>query len=630
MVKNLICLILVSLLLGCKTEHLAQTDEIKIAFMADVHFADVFPNLEEEIFNTLPNIKNNKRALIRTMKAQLHSTRLFNENYFALIAALDDAVKREIKIIVFPGDFSDDGQPLNIKGLNKILNTYAKNYGLSFFFINGNHDPTRPFGDDGGKQDFLGNNGKAQPIMSKEGMFNSNSEFENPGLVLEDLEEWGYQEIVGELANHGFFAKEEYIYWATPFSTYNYEEYNFRKASEASALDDRIFYFKESSTVLPDVSYLVEPVEDLWLLALDANVYLPKEDKSSFIAAGIGYNEVLKHKKYLLEWTQKVVRQANKLGKILIAFSHYPMVEFNDGASEDLKNLFGVDAFQAHRIPNKIVGETFANMGLKLHVAGHMHLNDTGLITTKNGHTLVNIQTPSLAGYLPAYKVITRKKQNRLDVQTIVLDTVPGFDSFFTLYEKEHEFLKVNGDKQLWNKEILLSKNYLEFTEWHLKELIRLRFLSTDWSKELTELVINSTGWELLLLSNLKREMLESELDTNGIDSLVFNFSEITSENIEEELQKEGLTKDDFINWKGEDLIFDFYRFRNGDQLALHLVDARRIKAYEMLANAVNENTQNERLTSLRYLMIIVLKQMHGEPSVNFSIDIENGGFYKN
>lgn len=71
------------------------------------------------------------------MDAQLHSTRLFNENYFAFKVALDDAVERGVKIIALPGDFSDDGQPINIRGLNKILNQYSEEYGISFFLITG-------------------------------------------------------------------------------------------------------------------------------------------------------------------------------------------------------------------------------------------------------------------------------------------------------------------------------------------------------------------------------------------------------------------------------------------------------------------------------------------------------------
>src|SRR5690349_9410166 len=69
----------------------------QIAFMADVHLQDVYGNLGD--FAGLPNSKSHKSATIRTMYAQLTSTRLFNENYFAFRAALDDAFTRGVRII---------------------------------------------------------------------------------------------------------------------------------------------------------------------------------------------------------------------------------------------------------------------------------------------------------------------------------------------------------------------------------------------------------------------------------------------------------------------------------------------------------------------------------------------------
>lgn len=66
------------------------------------------------------------------MAAQLHSTRLFNENYFALRATLDDIAKRDIKLVALPGDYTDDGQPLHVKGLATILKEYTERYGISF------------------------------------------------------------------------------------------------------------------------------------------------------------------------------------------------------------------------------------------------------------------------------------------------------------------------------------------------------------------------------------------------------------------------------------------------------------------------------------------------------------------
>ncbi|MEP0439171.1 metallophosphoesterase [Maribacter dokdonensis] len=586
--------------------HLACTsqtirNEVQIAFMADVHFADVYPEFEDLNPDVYTDTVNGKNVLIRSMESQLHSTRLFNENYFAFQAALDDAVRRGIKIIAMPGDFSDDGQPVHIKGLKKIMNRYAEEYNVSFFMVNGNHDPTRPFGKQSGERDFLSKHGRLQPIMSTKGLYTSSTIAEEPTVIAKEIAEWGYKEILEELKAYGFFPQQKFRYWETPFSTYDYEDYTFKKAELASKLDNRISSSATLKTI-PDVSYLVEPVEGVWLLAIDANVYTPKSDGKGFNGSGIGYNEVLTYKRYLLEWTEKVVENANRLGKTLIAFSHYPMVDFNDGATDEMKQLFGVNSFQAHRVPDEVVGEIFADMGLKVHVGGHMHLNDTGIITTKNGNTLTNIQTPSLAAYPPAYKLMTIKNTSKLEVETVVLDSVASFNSFFENYKKEHDFLRDNFPDRMWNDTILASSNYLDFTNIHLQELVRWRLLPNNWPEHLKKSLLNKSGWQLVQ-KVLGEDFSEKELLLK--------------------MNNTGVSETDFKNWSGGDLILDFYRLRNADGIALIDIEPNRLKTYSFLFDVLQRQTGNEDILSLQLFALIFQKQMNGEESMKFKVHLE-------
>ena len=586
--------------------HLACTsqtirNEVQIAFMADVHFADVYPVFEELNPDVYTDTVNGKNVLIRSMESQLHSTRLFNENYFAFQAALDDAVRRGIKIIAMPGDFSDDGQPVHIKGLKKIMNRYAEEYNVSFFMVNGNHDPTRPFGKQSGERDFLSKDGRLQPIMSTKGLYASSTIAEEPTVIAKEIAEWGYKEILEELKAYGFFSQQKFRYWETPFSTYDYEGYTFKKAELASKLDNRISSNATLKTI-PDVSYLVEPVEGVWLLAIDANVYTPKSDGIGFNGSGIGYNEVLTYKRYLLEWTEKVVENANRLGKTLIAFSHYPMVDFNDGATDEMKQLFGVNSFQAHRVPDEVVGEIFADMGLKVHVGGHMHLNDTGIITTKNGNTLTNIQTPSLAAYPPAYKLMTIKNTSKLEVETVILDSVASFNSFFENYKKEHGFLRDNFPDRMWNDTILASSNYLDFTNIHLQELVRWRLLPNNWPEHLKKSLLNKSGWQLVQ-KVLGEDFSEKELLLK--------------------MNNAGVSETDFKNWSGGDLILDFYRLRNADGIALIDTEPNRLKTYSFLFDVLQRQTENEDILSLQLFALIFQKQMNGEESMKFKVHLE-------
>lgn len=118
---SLLSAMIATTLVGCDSDHSSgETPEleapVQVAFMPDIHFHDVYGDFQDGSFQGLYTNSSGKYATIRTMQSQMESTRLFNENYFAMIAALDDVVERGIKYVALPGDFSDDGQPVHMFG----------------------------------------------------------------------------------------------------------------------------------------------------------------------------------------------------------------------------------------------------------------------------------------------------------------------------------------------------------------------------------------------------------------------------------------------------------------------------------------------------------------------------------
>ena len=93
---------------------------------------------------------------------------------------------------------------------------------------------------------------------------------------------------------------------------------------------------------------------------------------------------------------------------------------------------------------------------------------------------MYNIQVPSIATCVPAYKILTIKDTNTFEVSTVLLDSVPGFNSLFPLYEKEYAYTLSSGKKPIWSKEALNSKSYAEFCDWQFKDLVRTRFVPND------------------------------------------------------------------------------------------------------------------------------------------------------
>ena len=595
--KRLIFIAIFALaLVACQQERKDETPPIQVAFMADVHLQDIFGSLSDSDYKGVKIPGSEQWVIARTMQAQLNSTRLFNENYFAFKAALDDVVSRHIKYVVLPGDFSDDGQPINIRGVKTILQAYTQAYGLQFILATGNHDAVRPFTGEAGKKDFIGSDGSNQAIMSSENLYTPNEE-SLPLVISQDLRKLGYQETIEGLRDFGFYPKASDVYWESPFSTYDVSSYNYDTAATEAAFEKRYYEIAEGVSV-PDVSYLVEPEEGLWFLSIDANVYIPK-GKGEFGGSSVGYNEVLSHKKHLINWVTRVCEEADKRGKQLIVFSHYPMVDFNDDASDHIKQLMGDGKAQLYRVPNEDVSKAFAEAGVRIHFGGHMHINDTG-VRTYGDIGLVNIQIPSLAAYVPGYKIANLNSDHTMGIATVILDSVPGFNRLFPLYEKEYEYLKANAPTQLWDKEILNAKSYYEYTTQHLKGLVQHRFLEKDWPQELKNYLLQTSGYEMLL-------PYVKEIDKCTPDEIA-----------------------ELKNWTGEDLIFDFYRLRSADQLAFDNIGLKRLNSYQkVLKLIISEHSTSSKTTRLQQdlyeFSCIFVAFMNGAPSDTFRVDTKTG-----
>lgn len=656
---------------------------VRIAFMPDIHFHDVYARFEDGSFKGVRNPRNGRDATIRTMQAQLTSTRLFNENYFAFLAALDDAVARGVKVIALPGDFSDDGQPVHMRGLARILDDYAARYGIEFFAAPGNHDPVRPFDRPGGKDDYLGHDpasgqvGVAQPVYSRGGNADCSLPYagrwtrSGASYCTEEVRHLGYAGITAALARHGFMPKPGYRYYETPYSTYAYDDYDYPTALKQAAWSRRRYEICQEGAAGPgrsadrtfckqvaDTSYLVEPVEGLWLVGLDANVYVPTgPGENDFTGSGDqGYNRMLTHKPQVIAWLRDVVARGKARGKQVVAFSHFPMAEFFNGASDDIEALLGAKRMQLARRPGEDTTRALAQTGLKVHVGGHMHFNDMAVRRYRGDTALFNIQAPSLAAYVPAYKLMTLDGSERIEVETVRLDKVPRFDELFDLYRAEH----AHAAPARWDLSILDAADYGDFTRRYMGELVRLRLLHEDWRCEMRELVQSPlSGADLLVLSQLRTRVTLGQLaagdmdgrlspaffaclsgaDGGGAGAPAFAADLAAAEERARALaQADGLRLEDFAQWQALDMAGDFFRLANAGDLAFADIPTGRASHYRLLARALQQtdaqlsmdgdrvassNTLGE-LFQARFkpLMAIMLKLATGAPSDHVLLDL--------
>jgi len=600
---------------------------VKVAFISDVHFHDVYGQFEDGSFAGLPTRASNQNATIRTMYAQLTSTRLFNENYFAFRAALDDAVAKGVKLIVLPGDFSDDGQPVHMRSLKRIMDEYAARHGVEFLATFGNHDPVRPFTMAAGKSDFLGVGGKTQRIYSKGGA----SECANytsswalkqaagadlPTVCTEEIQQLGYEPLMAFMSLYGSSPQAKYTYWETPYSSYRtVEGYSLPQAQRESGADTRQYEicregtgdtFKQADYTqclkTPDATYLVEPIPGVWVMAVDSNVYIPQANADlaqrtradNFAGSGdAGWNRMVTHKQHVVAWMQDVSARAKAQGKTLITTGHYPMVQFYKNSNEQIAQIFGESGLDLKRKPTDATTVAAAATGVQLHFAGHLHTNDTAIYNGEN--YLVNVQVPSLAAYVPAYKLAEFKAGNQVDIDTVVLENVPRFNELFEHYATEHAYLQSQAGSVLWNKDALNAKSYREFASWHIAELTRLRFLQNNWPCEMREMVTKLTADQLLMLAVLQTPVTLAQLQRDGgfpVDLTTCTVADGPAPSANDTARfiadldaarvratqlasAQGLAMSDLAAVPGIDLATDFHRLFNAGELAYADVQPR-------------------------------------------------------
>lgn len=582
--------------LACSQSLLAQTELNQIAFLSDIHLQDVYADLGSEEFRGVLNSKNGKFTTIRTMNSQLNSTRLFNENYFAFISALENLKKKGIQLVVLPGDFTDDGQPMNVLALKKILDQYSEESGMRFFLTTGNHDPVKPYGGIAGKKDFLGVDGSGQAVAGTSDLYKNTD-----AAISDQINYWGYPEITVSLAAYGFFPSQQDIFWSHPFKELNYDSYDFDQAKASSTLENRVYPAGETGLFLPDASYVVEPVDGIWLLALDGNVYT-HTGEDNWNGSSVGFNQAAIHKSHQLDWIKKVAAEAEKRGKSLISFSHYPLVDFHDGASEEMKSLFGSQKFQLLRVPTTETSELYATAGIRIHFAGHMHINDTGLYQNHpTDNTMYNIQVPSLAAFPPAYKTLKTNNSGRFEVETTILTEVDHMNEFFDLYRMEHRWLLENQKPGIWDSTILASKDYFEYTRNHLLELTRSRFLSSDWPENLVRLLSAMNQDELIQWGKMSSEesvqFLEERIENTDLSSI-----------------------------ESAKIIDDFYLLKNGDEIGKRLIPEDRITFYQELLSIISQkpaSLESNLNAELLQFFGIFSKLFHSHPSDHFRIDLK-------
>lgn len=431
---------------------------MRLAIIADPHLHD-----------TSYDPRGDGSGAFRTLSETCASTRVFNESVPAFRAALDDIVRKGISFVILVGDLTDDGQDYAVACARRILSEYEDRHGLRFFACVGNHDLFATSGRDRRKT-FLGPDGSS---------FAVSSDAKEPVDVISGaMRCGGYREFIDVFANLGFMRREADLLWETPFGT---EDEPGSRYAELSGLDSG----QGGSTF--DASYLVEPIDGLWLLSLDANVWIP----DASVPAGAddrsaeGWNAAVAHKPYLLDWLSSVVARSKASGKRLIVFSHYPVLFPLSSDPAEERALLGKTDLVA-RMPSKATSQLISATGLRLHFSGHWHVDG---LSAEGG--LVNVAVPSLVALPAAYKIV-HLVGDRADIETVLLGNVAGFDIAWRAYQAEVARMSPPAGSVA-----LTGEDYQDFLSEQQGRLAVERYLEREWPRDVMQTFLTSTVADL-------------------------------------------------------------------------------------------------------------------------------------
>ncbi|MBB4952214.1 3',5'-cyclic AMP phosphodiesterase CpdA [Agrobacterium vitis] len=440
---------------------MVDPSSFSLAVIADAHFHDVDGDFG------VSGVRQGDRTLtLRTWADTRASTRVFNESAAALSAALEAVVVRGIRHVVLLGDYTDDGQRQTTASLARLLSEHEARYGTRFYALPGNHDIFGPIGRHQTKR-FLQQDGTSQLVSSDAGVALPDHVL-NPQMYCE-----GYPSGLDPMAAFGYFRRPGDLHWETPFGSSD---------AASNRLYDVYSANRHNHYRLMDASYLIEPQDGLWLLMIDANVFEPRDghfptgSEQAFIdSTSAGWNAMLRLKPFMFEWIADVAARARRLGKTLLTFSHYPVIDPFDEPAGISEALFP-NSTKARRRPLDAVAYALITAGIPLHFSGHLHVEGVTRRKRAQGQ-LVNVAVPSLVAFPPAFKTLT-VRSNTIAVDTVDLSGLPLDSAVVAAYCRETVLSGAVPDQAL------LAQTYGEFLRLHTTALVQHRYFPKEWPSD--------------------------------------------------------------------------------------------------------------------------------------------------
>lgn len=181
------------------------------------------------------------------------------------------------------------------------------------------------------------------------------------------------------------------------------------------------------------LSYVVEPVKGLWLLALDSAYYENNLEEDYPQTGGRFVQEEI-------DWIEMMLQKAAERSKAVIAFMHHGILEHYD-SQEKYFGEYIIDNYEA-------VSEMLARYKVRLCFTGHYHAQDITLQRWDDNTYIYDIETGSLVTYPCPIRYVTIGSGGKAVIESEFITRVPSFaegEEDFTSFAKEYVHTGISG-----------------------------------------------------------------------------------------------------------------------------------------------------------------------------------------